>query len=123
MDEHVFFEQGPVRVTSARFIVENRTFAMNGVTSVQSSVKPPDRGGPLAVIIVGVILLFVSSMGTKLVGLAFVALGIWLWIQQKNTYTVILHSASGEVQALADTNEAFIGGVIRALNDALVHRG
>ena len=46
-----------------------------------------------------------------------------IWMQQKSIHAVILHSASGQVQALSDSDEGYIGGVVRALNDALVHRG
>jgi hypothetical protein len=43
--------------------------------------------------------------------------------QMKNTHSVYLSSASGEVQALVDQDADFIGGVIGALNQALVYRG
>jgi hypothetical protein len=124
MEELVFFDHGPVKVTSARFIVDDRTYAMNGVTSVKSSIKPPDRVGPLVVILIGLLMVFaVAGMTMKLIGLLVAGFGVWIWTQQKNTYAVFLSSASGEVQALSNTDEAYIGGVIRALNESLVHRG
>ena len=123
MEEHVFFDRDPVKVTSARFIVASRTYAMNGVTSVESTVRDPDRGGPLVLIIIGIVLLLAAQTGGKVLGLALVAAGILIWMQQKSIHAVILHSASGQVQALSDSDEGYIGGVVRALNDALVHRG
>jgi hypothetical protein len=123
MDERVFFDQGPVKVTSARFIVDNRTYAMHGVTSVKSSVTPPPRGGPLLIILIGVAMLFAPAMELKLIGLLVAGVAVWILTQQKNTYAVFLSSASGEVQALSNSDEHYIGGVVHALNEALVHRG
>jgi hypothetical protein len=123
MEERIFFEQGSVKVTNARFIVDSRTYAMNGVTSVKSSVTPPSRGGPIIAIIVGVLMLAAPGVGVKLLGIAVVGVGIWIFSQQKATHAVFLSSASGEMQALADTDAAYIGGVVNALNEALIHRG
>jgi hypothetical protein len=44
-------------------------------------------------------------------------------MQQKATHAVYLSSASGEVQALANTDADFINSVVRGLNEALIHRG
>jgi hypothetical protein len=123
MSEQVFFEQGNVKVTNARFIVSSKTYAMNGVTSVKSSVVPPNRGGVLVLIGIGLLILIAASGGMKLLGIAMGAAGAWLFMQQKSMHSVYLSSASGEVQALSDTDQTFIDSVIRALNDALVHRG
>lgn len=122
MDERVFFEQGDVKVTNARFIVGSRTYAMNGVTSVKSSIAPPNRGGLIIAVIVGLLML-AGPVGMKLLGVIVAGVAIWILSQQKSTHAVFLSSASGEVQALANTDEAYIGGVVNALNEALVHRG
>lgn len=123
MEERIFFEQGSVKVTNARFIVDTRTYAMNGVTSVKSSVTPPTRGLPIALIIIGALMLLAGGMGVKLLGVALIGGGIWVWSQQKSTHAVFLSSASGEVQALANTDDQYINGVVQALNEALIHRG
>jgi hypothetical protein len=123
MSEQIFFDEGGIKVTNARFIVHSQTYAMNGVTSVKSSVTSPSRGGPIALIVVGLILLFALEGASKIIGLAVGGLGVWIFIQQKSTHAVFLSSASGEVQALTDQNENYINGVIQALNEALVHRG
>jgi hypothetical protein len=122
MDERVFFEQGDVKVTNARFIVGRRTYAMHGVTSVKSSVAPPNRGALIIAIIVGLLML-AGPVGMKVFGIIVAGVAIWILSQQKSTHAVFLSSASGEVQALANTDEAYIGGVVNALNEALVHRG
>ncbi len=123
MTEQVFFEQGNVKVTNARFIVSAQTYAMNGVTSVKSNVVPPSRNGPLIAIGIGLLLLVAAEGAMKIAGLLVAGFGAWLFSQQKSTHSVYLSSASGEVQALSGTDEGFINSVVHALNEALVHRG
>ncbi|MGA9580901.1 MAG: DUF6232 family protein [Allosphingosinicella sp.] len=124
MSEQVFFEQGNVKVTNARFIVNSQTYAMNGVTSVKSSVVPPSRGGAIIAIGLGLIMVFAAEGAGKIFGVAIAAAaGAWFLSQQKSTHSVYLSSASGEVQALSDTDEGFISSVVHALNEALIHRG
>ena len=123
MEEKVFFDQAGVKVTNARFIVNSQTYAMNGVTSVKSHVTPPDRKGPLIALAIGIIILLAADGAGKLLGLGIAALGAWMLFQQKDTHAVFLSSASGEVKALANQDGDYIGGVVGALNQALVYRG
>ena len=123
MEERTFFEQGNVKVSNARFIVGNQTYAMNGVTSVKSHSTPPSRTGGIIAFIFGIVVLFAAEGSGRLIGLAIaVAAGYFLY-GQKTEYAVVLNSASGEAQALTGTDETYINGVISALNDALIHRG
>jgi len=90
MEERVFFEHGSVKVTNARFIVGTRTYAMNGVTSVKSSVTPPTRGLPLALMGIGALMIIGGGIGVKLLGVALIGAGIWVWSQQRSTHAVFL---------------------------------
>jgi predicted ATPase len=123
MDEQVFFDQGTVKVTNARFIVGNQTYAMNGVTSVASGVTPPKRGLLIIGLVIGLLMLIGGDGGTKFVGLLIAAGCGFALYKQQATHAVILHSASGEVRALSDTDEGLISGVVAALNSAIIHRG
>lgn len=123
MGEDIFYEAPGVKVTNARFVVNNQTYAMNGVTSVKSVVIPPSYGGAIIAIIVGLVLLVAGAAGMKVLGLAIAAVGVFLIVKAKAEHIVVLHSASGEAQALKSTDGQHIGDVINALNDALVHRG
>jgi type IV secretory pathway TrbF-like protein len=123
MQEEVFFDRDGVKVTNARFVVHAQTYAMNGVTSVKSHVTPPNRGGLIVAAIVGVLMVIVLSGAAKILGVAVAAGAIWMLTQQKSLHAVFLSSASGEVQALSNTDEDYINGVVNALNEALIHRG
>jgi Family of unknown function (DUF6232) len=75
MEEKVFFDEVNVRVTNARFIVENKTYAMNGVTSVKSHSIAPNRTLGIVLIVIGVLMLGTPGDGAKILGLAIAALG------------------------------------------------
>ena len=123
MEEKTFFEQNNVKVSNARFIVDGQTFAMNGVTSVKSVVVPPSRMGPIIVLLIGLAILIGADGVGKLLGLAVAGAAAYFLYSQKATHTVVLNSASGEQNALSNTDASFITGVVTALNDALIHRG
>ena len=123
MEEKIFYQNGIVRVTNARFIVGNQTHAMNGVTSIAHVSSPPQRGGLILGLLLGLVLLFFGEGGTRLFGLLMAAGCSYALYSQKTTHVVVLRSSSGEVKALSDTDEAHIGSVVNALNDALIHRG
>ena len=123
MEERTFFERGNVKVSNARFIVGNQTYAMSGVTSVKSHVTPPSRMGGIVGLVLGLLVLFGAEGGGKLIGLAIAAAAAYYLYQQKTEHAVVLSSSSGEAQALSGTDADYINGVIAALNEALIHRG
>lgn len=120
MEEKMFFNQGNVSVSNARFIVNGQTYAMNGVTSVKQAARHPSRLGPIVAGIIGLLLLFNAAVGW---GLAFLAVAVVWWVTQKSEWIVVLQSSSGETKALTSTEKPFIDGVINALNESIVHRG
>jgi len=120
MSETVFYDDKGVTVTNSRFIVYGRTYAMSGVTSVGTHAIGPSRKGPIILGIVGL----VASLGGKwIAGIPLVALSIFWWTRQKPTLTILLSSASGEVEAVRSQDAGFIFGVEEALNNAIIHRG
>jgi Family of unknown function (DUF6232) len=123
MDERTFFEQGNVKVTNARFIVGNQTYAMNGVTSVKSHVTQPSRMGGIIGVLIGLGILFGAEGMGRLIGLVIAAGAAYFLYNQKAVHAVVLNSSSGEAQALSGNDADYINGVISALNEALIHRG
>jgi len=118
-EETVFFEEGDVKVTNARFLTYGKTHSMNGITSVSKFRFPPNRKGPIILAIVG-LLAFIFKWYIAVIILALAA--VW-WFTQKTYYSVQLSSASGDADALRSANEEYIDRVVTALNDAIVHRG
>ncbi len=118
-EEKVFFEQGDVKVTNARFLTYGKTHSMNGITSVTKFMINPNRKPPLIVAGIG-LLAFIFKWYIAVLIIALAA--VW-WFLQKTNYSVQLSSASGDTEALTSTDEEYIDKVVAALNDAIVHRG
>ena len=120
-EEKIYFDEGNVKVTRARFIVPGQTHAMSGVTSVRASKNQPVKG-PAIMGGVGVLLLFGGEIGVMAFG-ALLIVGAVLWYLKGAEYIVVLSSASGEAEALSSKNADWIDRIINALNDAIVDRG
>jgi hypothetical protein len=121
MEEKTFFDTGNVRVTNARFIVDGQTYAMNGVTSVKQAVRHPSRVGPVVCALIG--LLFLITGTAVVFGSVLLAVALLWGFKQRPVWIVVLNSSSGEAQALTSQDKDYIGGVISALNESIVHRG
>jgi len=120
-NEKVYFEEGSVTVTKARFIVPAQTYAMSGITSVKAAVDQPLKG-PAILCGIGLLMLFFGEVSLIVIGLLLIAGAIFWYIKGKK-HIVVLSSASGEAEALSSTDASFIGRIIAALNDAIVDRG
>lgn len=127
MEEQVFFDNGDVKVTNARFISNGQTYVMSNVTSVKSLVEAPSRAMPVLLIVIGGLISFFgfgnSSVNASIVGIICIVVGLLWFSSLKKTYFVSLATASGEKRALSSEDESFIGAIVTSLNDAIVHRG
>ena len=124
--EQKFFEDHNICVTNTRILKGNETFAMSGVTSVMAFTEVPSKKGPIILVVFGGLILL-GSAARSIVGAVFgavlVALGIWWMRSIKNNYHVRLMTASGEKDAMSSPNAEYIGNVVKAINQAIVHRG
>lgn len=136
-EETVFFKEGDVVVTNARFIAsKTHVFAMSGITSIKLSIQRLPRMGSYLVIFLGIFILYwgISSWYLcmldfplagyiALAGCIIILLGIWRWYARRPIFYVMLKSSSTEEKTLPDRNPKRVKRVIKALNDAIVHRG
>jgi hypothetical protein len=113
MAEQVFYDQAGIKVTSARLVFGQQTFQLAGITSVRPQEIPPNRKGPIILMIVGLLCT---------VGLGTIAGIIW-WFTQKTTYAVMLVSAAGENPAYTSTDKNQIFQIANAVNEAMAARG
>lgn len=132
MDETVFLEQGNIKVTNARFIVKDQTYAMASVNSVKVTKTDitPSNLFPIILIIISVVWLMNSIASPNGLASFFWPLGLLgfsiLWlrsIKQAYEYRIMLTTSSGETPALKSTNDQDIRPVEKALNEAIVFRG
>lgn len=122
-DEKVFLQEGGLQVTSARLITPDKTFALSGVTSIGRGVIPPSYTGSLLTGGIGLVVALAADGVARLVGLATLALAVWMYTHLKPTHVVRVTSASTETTAYSSTDGDLVGRVVIALNDAIVHRG
>lgn len=119
MDEKTFFEYDDVKVTNARFINGNQTYAMSNITSVKAFEEKPKR--LVAILFLIFALVLIASEPVWGVILA-AGIGYFLY-QQKTIYHVMLATAGGEISALKTHQREYLTKIVSALNDAIVSRG
>jgi len=121
-EDQVYFQQGEITVTSARFIVSAQTFAMRTITSIREEQEDPTRVWPVIFILAGVSVFIANLMPFNLgaiLGLAIFVAGIWQAVRSKPTFSVVLTAAHGEVTAYRSKNREFVSQIIQALNKAI----
>jgi hypothetical protein len=113
----LFLDEGGITVTKTRFVAGARTFAMAGITSVRGVRMPPSRGGPMVLLLFGVLLLIIYIGIPMIIGAI-----VWM-VRQKPTFSVVLTTAGGEVAVYSSANWPFVARVLDALTQAIIARG
>lgn len=129
MPEEVLHQAGEVQVTSSRFIVGSTTYAIANVSSVRANRKDPSLVAPGCIGIVGafIMLAAVGARGGGIAaylvgGAAVVGLAILIAKSLKPTFSVVLVTTGGEVQALSSQDWPYIHAIVEAINNALARR-
>jgi hypothetical protein len=112
MTEQIFFEQGEIKITSARAVFGDQTYVLNAVTSVRYVELKPDRKWPMFLMIFGACCL----LTTTIIGTAW-------WFLQRKQHVVLFASASDEICAMVTNNRNQAGRVVSAINEAIVSTG
>jgi hypothetical protein len=125
-EETNFYSDNGVRVTNARIIIGQTTYAMLNVTSVMTAEERPSKLGAIVTLVIGG-LMFVSGLkntpGIALLGVLMLGVG-GLWLKGlKTKYHLRISSASGEANAVTDTNKQRIDSIVQAVNEAIIGRG
>lgn len=132
MDEKTFYESDNVKVTSARFIVNNQTYALSSVNSIKvCEVDVTSSPAAPALLVAGGIVWMLFLIFSKagiiyyIQPIALIVGGFYLAIRikKKLEYRVVLTTSSGENAALRSNSKQEITLVEKALNDAIVYRG
>jgi len=132
--EQCLFDESGIFISPSRFVTPSQTYAMSGVTSVRTVIARQSRVGPfltallgLFFVIEGIIHLQQGStpavLGATLVGAILAAIGVLIFVRRVPSYSVMLHSASGEVEATSRKDKDLIQRVMAAVNQAIVLRG
>jgi hypothetical protein len=121
MEEKIFYQNGSISVTQSRFIVENKTYAVRNISSVQIGVITASWRPGLIIIFIGAI--FAWSQENLLIGLIIIIIGGLYIYFLKNKYSVRISTNAGSTDGLISTNEQYIAEIVDALNEAIIHTG
>lgn len=121
--EKVFYQSGNVRVTSTRFIVSDRIFAIASISSARRTAGKGSLRLAAIVLIFGLLFGAAGFIGrqsaTSAFGLMLIAGAIWMFAARKTTHHVSLVTESGRVCALSSPNRHFIESVLLAIDEAM----
>jgi len=131
MREIYFYDDKKVAVTNHRFIIGNETYAMHHITSVKRGETLADRGLPSLVTLAGFAIMAYAlyrlfKIGTDfkllILGIFVLLIGITLFLNSKDEYSVIIKTSAGEDQPVTHTDKHYIDAIVEALNTSIVHR-
>ena len=123
-DERVFFHEGNIAVTDARFMLGNETYAVRSIASVMSGEEKPARDWPILIGLAGVGIAIWAFFQESMSGAIWAGLFLWVaaaWAYlQRSTFHLSLRTSAGTLQVLSSRDGAFIQRVAHALNEAIV---
>lgn len=123
-EETTFLATPAAKVTNARVVIGNQTFAMSGVTSVEVRKEEPKTS-----LLMGFLVMVLGlGMTQKMPALgAIVAVGgiaAMVYDAKKvPTYHLIFRTAGGEVTAMKSHDATAVDTIASAITDAMVFRG
>jgi hypothetical protein len=141
--DRVYYRNGGIKVTTTRAVFGSKSYAVNGITSTNAVEIPPNRVGPILLLVTGLlwvgcgglatlgafamsdnawpfasVTVINTAMGVVVAGLA----GVWLLLQ-KTRYAVVLCTAACEQQAYVTTDSGEVDAIANAIDKAITDRG
>ncbi|MBB5349530.1 hypothetical protein JWG42_13995 [Desulfoprunum benzoelyticum] len=136
MEEVVFFDDGNVKVTNARFIAMQKTYAISAINSIRTKVFDETKSREFYKLIVfGLVLWGIAQLlmmnedkggSISILILIFVSIVFTIWWgvneKKKIIHYIILTTSSGEVEALRSDVPGYVEQIEEALSKAIVYR-
>jgi hypothetical protein len=120
MEETIFYQNGSIKVTQSRFIVENKTYAMRNISSVYIGVITPNRLPGILFLIIG-ILIAISEQGRALGVIIAIIAAVYIFFL-KDKFSVRISTNAGETNGVISTDRRFVENIVQALNEAIIHQ-
>jgi len=116
-----------IKVTNARVIIGADTYQLTQINHVVMYKIPPKINWAIGLIVIGIICFFMSvnymNSGLGLVGALMAVGGILAIIfLLKPCFSVRFTTSSGQVDALRSKDQAFIGKIVSAINEAIASK-
>lgn len=123
MSEKVYFDHGGTSVSNARFVVGGTTYPISSIASVRATESKPIPLTAIVLILIGFGLCLGGDPVWFMAGPVAIVVGV-VWIAKKSkTYAVLLHTSSGQSQALESKDKAHVLAIVEALNKSIIDRG
>jgi len=128
-EETTFYSDSLVRVTNARLMIGQTTYAMLNITSVMTAKENPSIVGPVLLLTIGAICFIGGLSGGWSSGgvtLGFLMVGIgggWLKERLKPKYHLRISSSSGEANVVTSKDKQTIEKMVQAVNEAMIGAG
>jgi len=124
--EITLYERDQIKITNIRVILEDDTYTMDQITSVNIEEKFPSFVPPLLLIAVAIAIILLGVRNTVGIGLAIIIglSGIAHLFFQSPVYLVVIHHVVfGKIKAFSSTDEAEAKGFVTAIHRAIGQRG
>jgi uncharacterized protein DUF6232 len=126
-EETTYYDEGGIKITSARAVLGGKTYSMSNITSVSASAKAPSLIVPLLLWLAGAffVVMAVGNGGwvNWVIAAVLIAFGIFIWRVSPTMHTVRIGSASGEANAYSTNSKVMIDKIVAAINTAIIKRG
>lgn len=132
MENEIYLDKN-VRVTTARIIIGNTTYALRNITSIKTTKTPPSTGRAVMLLflsiiglLAGLVIPFQSDVSIKwtVLVLVFAAIALALsilWLRNlKTSYHLMITSTASETNALTSFDKDYILTVVAKINEAIV---
>jgi hypothetical protein len=131
LQEHFFFSEEEIKISSTRIALPNKVIAMHTVSSItidKEEIKPP------RIMIIGSILsllvwIFNPNTEVGLTGLSIgsiliIIAGFYFYLrQQSRNEAIVINLTSGETEYIDNQDVNDIQKVFNAISDAIIFRG
>lgn len=130
--EHVFFENELLKISSTRISFENKTIAMKSVCSVELDTEKVQF--PTYIFGIGFLIALSSSIATPAAAQALLYIGLFIALfslalfgimhsRREKSIIIKLDSGDTEVFSKEDLDEANLEEVYKSISDAIIFRG
>lgn len=131
--ETTYYDEGGVKITSARAVLGGTTYPLSNISSVGIAQQSPNILVPLFVFGLGVLSGILGLLGLVTnvwVGISgfvfaaiFMALAVLIFVVMRPRYFVRIASTGGERDALSSPDRPQVEKIVASLNEAIVRRG
>jgi hypothetical protein len=125
MEEKVFYDDGKLKVTNVRFIVDDETFVLSGITSikkVETNQQSNSGGFSVLIIFLGIAAIFAGTDWSKyLVAVVLFLIAFAFKPKITKIYNIATVSAGTEAKLFSTTDKELADKIIVALNDAIIY--